>query len=167
MSPGWRGCGSNHAQHGDINNESERAGAIDGHGGGQTTGTDAGAGGRADGGGLPPKQAHLAAVSGCWGCGVGASTARPGQRAAQAGCAPGAGAGALRGGALRGLRPDIDGGASGQGRSGGGSRDGEAVAADQREADRAPPQASASAMAGTQAVLWGDGATGRLAPRLV
>ena len=54
-----------------------------------------------------------------------------------------------------------------QGRAGGGSRDVAAVAAGDREADGASPPAKAPAMAGAQAEFWGDGATGRFAPRLV
>ena len=154
-------------QHGDINNESERTGTIDDHGGREGAGTDAGAGGGTDGGVLPPEQAHLAAVSGRWGRRAGASAAGPTQRAAQAARAAGAGAGPLCGGTLRRLWPDADGRASGEGKAGGGSRDVAALAAGRRPAHGAAAQAKAPAMAGTQAVLWGDGATGRVAPRLV
>jgi len=47
-------------QNGDIDQEPQRRGSIDDHDGSQTRGTDAGAGGGADGGGLAPEQAHLA-----------------------------------------------------------------------------------------------------------
>src|ERR1035437_6639072 len=116
-------------QPGDINHESERTGSDDGHDGSKAAGTDAGAGGRTDGGVLPPEQAHLAAVSGRWGRRAGASVAGPAQRAAQAARTAGAGAGPLCGGTLRRLRPDADGGASEERKGGGGSRDVAALAA--------------------------------------
>src|SRR5712671_3413257 len=119
------------------------------------------------GGGLPPEQAHLETVSGRRGRGVGASAAGPTQRAAQAGRTAGAGAGPLCGGTLRRLRADADGRASGEGKAGGGSRDVAAVAAGGRPAHGASPETKAPAMARAQAELRGDGATGRVAPRLV
>src|SRR6185503_11175657 len=97
---------------------------------------------------------------GRWGCRSGASAARQAQRAAQAAGVAGAGTGEVRGQGLRGFWPDADGGAALEGKAGGGSRDLAAVAAGGREADGASPQAGASAMAGTQTVLWSDGATG-------
>src|SRR5277367_5067211 len=103
-------------QHGDINNELERTETNDGDGGRDGRGTDAGAGGGADGGGLPPEQAHLETVSGRWGRGVGAWAAGQAQCAAQAGRTAGAGAGPLCGGTLRRLRADADGRASGEGK---------------------------------------------------
>src|ERR1017187_3945489 len=135
-------------QHGDINNEPERTETIDGDGRRGGAGTDAGAGGGTDGGVLPPEQAHLEAVSGRWGRGVGASAAGPAQRAAQAARAAGAGAGPLCGGTLRGLRPDAYGRTAGEGKTGGGSRDAAAVAAGGGPAHRAAAQGRALAAAG-------------------
>src|SRR5882724_5592351 len=145
--------------HGDINNESERTETIDGDGRRDEGGADAGAGGGADGGGLPPEQAHLETVSGRWGRGVGASAAGPAQCAAQAGRPAGAGAGPLCGGTLRRLRPDADGRAAGEGKAGGRSRNVAALAGGRWQAHRASPQAGAPGMARAQAKLWGDGAT--------
>src|SRR5260221_3887714 len=146
------------SQHGDLNNESERTETIDGDGGRDGEETDAGAGGGADGGGLPPEQAHLETVSGRWGRGAGASAAGPAQRATQAGRIAGAGAGPLRGGTLRGLRPDTDGRASGEGKAGGGSRDVAAVGVGGRPAHRGGPGTKEPAKARGQARPPGGGA---------
>src|SRR5258705_9908768 len=113
------GLRSRPGKHGDINNESERTGTSDDHGGGQGTATHVGAGGGVDGGVLSPRQAHLAAVSGRWGCRPGASAARPAQCAAQAAGAAGAGVGEIRRGTLRGFWAHADGRASVEGKGGG------------------------------------------------
>lgn len=158
MSPCRRSAVATPPPHGELNNESERTGTIDGDDGSQTSGVDAGAGGGVDGGVLPPGQAHLEAVSGRRRRGLGASAARPAQRAAQTLRPAGASAGEVCGGALRGLRPDAHGRASGEGKAGGGSRDAAALAAGGGPTHGAPPQASAPAMARAQAQLRGDGA---------
>ena len=62
-------------QHGDINNESERTGTINGDGGCHEPKTDVGAGVGTDEGVLPPKQAHLETVSRRRGRRTGASAA--------------------------------------------------------------------------------------------
>ncbi len=165
--PMGRDAVATRAQHGDINNEWERTGTIDDHGGRHGPETDAGAGVRADGGVLPAEQADLAAVSGRRGRGAGASAAGQTQRAAQAARTAGAGAGSICGRPLRRLRPHADGGASGEGKAGGGSRDAAALAAGRRGAQVASAQATAPAMARAQAQFRGDAAIGRIAPRLV
>src|ERR1039458_171357 len=154
-------------QHGDINHESERTGTNDGDGGRHGSETDTGAGVETDEGKLPPEQAHLETVSGRWGCGVGASAAGPTQRAAQAARTAGPGAGALWGGTLRRFRSDADGRTVVEGNGGGGSRDAATLAVGGGPAHGASPPAKAPAMAGAQAEFRGDGATGRVAPRLV
>src|ERR1039457_558739 len=116
---------------------------------------------------LPPEQAHLETGSGRWGCGVGASAAGPTQRAAQAARTAGPGAGALWGGTLRRFRSDADGRTVVEGKSGGGSRDAATLAVGGGPAHGASPPAKAPAMAGAQAEFRGDGAPGRVAPRLV
>ena len=130
--------------------------------------TDAGAGGRADGGGLPAEQAHLAAVSGRRGRGAGASAAGQTQRAAQAARHCGRRCWLdMR----RNATPDF-----------GPTLMAEHLAKEKLVVDHetvrrwrlaegehnvAAAQATAPAMAGAQALFWGDGATGRIAPRLV
>src|SRR3970282_1435252 len=114
--------------HGDLNNEPERTGTNDNHGGRPGTGADAGAGGGADGGVLPPEQAHLAAVSGRRGRRPGASAAGAAPRAAQTPRPAGAGPCTLCAGTLRRLRPDTDGRTTGEEKAGGGSRDAAPVA---------------------------------------
>src|SRR3989304_5721126 len=102
----------------------------------------------------------LAAVSGPGRRGFGASAAGTTQRAAQATGTARAGAGPLCRGTLCRLRPDTDGRATVEGKAGGGSRDAAALAAGGGPAHGETTQAKAPAVAGTQALLWGDGATG-------
>src|SRR6185436_2664862 len=109
MSP-WCGVAvATRPQHGDIDDESERTGTIDGDGGREEKRADAPAGRGADGGGLPPEPAHLAALSGRGRRGPGASAARHTQRATQAARPPRASAGPLRRGTLRRLWPHAHG----------------------------------------------------------
>src|SRR5205823_221316 len=149
------------------NNESERTGTIDSDGGCQGAEVDAGAGSGVDGGVLPPEQAHLEAISGRWGRRISASAAGPTRRTAQAARTAGAGSGPLCGRTLRRLWPDADGRTAVEGKAGSGSRDVTALAAGRGQTYGAAAQAKAPAMAGAQAELWCDGATGRVAPRLV
>ena len=88
MSPLGRGCSSNPATHGDINNERKRTGTLKDHGGRDGAGVDAGGGGWIDGRVLSAEQAYLAAVSGRWRCGPGASVARSSVRFASGSMPP-------------------------------------------------------------------------------
>jgi hypothetical protein len=161
IGTGWREpfC----ASRGDIDEESEGTESDHYHGGRESQSAEPSAGGRDAWVELSAGQACLAAISGPRRRGLGASAPWQAGITAQAPAVAGASAGALRRGTLRGFRSDTDGRGVGEGRLGGGSRHAAAVAVGGGEPDGAAATPAASTMAGAQAVLWGDGATGRLA----
>ena len=149
-----------------LTDESKRTETASGAGAGQERRTQAGHGGGGDGRDLSPGQAGVAAVSSGGRCRVSASVARTAQSPAQAGRVTAAGAGALHA-AVSGFWADAGSGVSGGRGSGGGSRDAAAVVDRPGDAECAAAGAAASGLARTPSLLWDDGATGRVASRLV
>src|SRR5271170_8028171 len=109
----------------------------------------------------------MAALPKAWGCRTGAWTAGSSQRAAQSPGVTGPDTGALPE-PVRRFWPDAGGGVSGRGRRAEGrSRHAAALAGPRRSLAGPAAAATTSAVAGAQGVPGTDGATGRVAPRLV
>jgi len=141
---------------GDIDDESQRTGPNEDHGGGESQRTQPGAGGRVDEHELPASQAALAPLPGPRGCQSGASATWQTWNAVQACCVAHEGAQALRPGLLRGFRSDLAGRGTAKGRDRGGSRYDTAIVVGDRQAHgaAAAPATPAQAAQGTRACPW-------------